>query len=109
MPPSRAGGSGSAGRPSLPPRSPKLNGEIERAQRTHTEEFYQVFPCSLELAALNRELRKWEQVYSTVRPHQGLGLSHPAFPAAGCSPTRGVNITNLLDEYTGLHSQAQVV
>ena len=26
----------------LPPRSPKLNGCVERAQRTHTEEFYEV-------------------------------------------------------------------
>jgi len=32
----------------LPPRSPKLNGAVERAQRTHTEEFYQVTACSLE-------------------------------------------------------------
>ncbi len=24
----------------LPPRSPKLNGHVERAQRTHTEEFH---------------------------------------------------------------------
>ena len=26
----------------LPPRSPKLNGCVERAQRIHTEEFYEV-------------------------------------------------------------------
>jgi len=26
----------------LPPRSPKLNGQVERANRTHTEEFYEV-------------------------------------------------------------------
>jgi hypothetical protein len=29
----------------LPPRSPKLNGAVERANRTHTEEFYQVTLC----------------------------------------------------------------
>jgi len=27
----------------LPPHSPKLNGQVERAHRTHTEEFYQVY------------------------------------------------------------------
>ncbi len=43
----------------LPPRSPKLNGAVERAQRTHTEEFYQITACSLEMTALNRELREW--------------------------------------------------
>jgi hypothetical protein len=26
----------------LPPRSPKLNGAVERAQRTHREEFYEL-------------------------------------------------------------------
>jgi len=30
----------------LPPKSPKLNGCVERAQRTHTEEFYEVSECS---------------------------------------------------------------
>jgi putative transposase len=62
----------------LPPRSPKLNGAVERAQRTHTEEFYQVTNCSLEMAALNRELREWERTYNTVRPHQSLGYLTPA-------------------------------
>src|ERR1700741_4796722 len=33
----------------LPPRSPKLNGAVERANRTHSEEFYQVTPCSLKM------------------------------------------------------------
>src|SRR5262249_5357517 len=30
----------------LPPRSPKLNGHVERAPRTHREEFYQVVEAS---------------------------------------------------------------
>lgn len=61
----------------LPPRSPKLNGAVERANRTHTEEFYQVTPCSLEMKKLNRELRQWEHIYNTVRPHQALGYLTP--------------------------------
>jgi putative transposase len=61
----------------LPPRSPKLNGSVERANRTHTEEFYQVTPCSLEMKKLNRELRQWEKIYNTVRPHQSLGYLTP--------------------------------
>jgi len=73
----------------LPPRSPKLNGAVERAQRTHTEEFYQVFPCSLELAALNRELRQWEHIYNTVRPHQALGYLTPQqFLLRGAAPRK---------------------
>jgi putative transposase len=61
----------------LPPRSPKLNGAVERANRTHTEEFYQVHACSLEMKKLNRELRQWEKIYNTVRPHQSLGYLTP--------------------------------
>ena len=61
----------------LPPRSPKLNGAVERANRPHTEEFYQVTPYSLELRKLNRELRHWERTYNTVRPHQALGYLTP--------------------------------
>jgi putative transposase len=61
----------------LPPRSPKLNGAVERAQRTHTEEFYQVTPHSLNMNQLNAELRRWERTYNTVRPHQALGYRTP--------------------------------
>jgi transposase InsO family protein len=61
----------------LPPRSPKLNGAVERANRTHTEEFYHVTACSLEMKKLNRELRHCEKIYNTVRPHQALDYLTP--------------------------------
>ena len=61
----------------LPPRSPKLNGCVERAQRTHTEEFYEVNDFPLEITALNRELLAWEHIYNTIRPHQALGYLTP--------------------------------
>lgn len=62
----------------LPPRSPKLNGCVERAQRTHTEEFYEVFELPWTVASLNARLRQWEQVYNHIRPHQSLGYLTPA-------------------------------
>lgn len=61
----------------LPPKSPKLNGAVERAQRTHTEEFYEVTDCSWQVGVLNRELVQWEQTYNTIRPHQALGYLTP--------------------------------
>jgi len=61
----------------LPPRSPKLNGHVERAQRTHTEEFYEVTDTGFEIAELNQALLEWERVYNTVRPHQALGYLTP--------------------------------
>jgi putative transposase len=62
----------------LPPRSPKLHGAVERANRTHTEEFYEVTTAEPELEAFQVELRAWETVYNTVRPHQALGYLTPA-------------------------------
>ena len=61
----------------LPPRSPKLNGHVERAQRTHTEEFYEVTDTSFDIEELNRALLQWERVYNTIRPHQALGYLTP--------------------------------
>ena len=61
----------------LPPRSPKLNGHVERAQRTHTEEFYELTDTSFELTQLNQALLEWEKVYNTIRPHQALGYLTP--------------------------------
>lgn len=62
----------------LPPRSPKLNGHVERAQRTHTEEFYECYEGEVELSALRPALRAWEDIYNHVRPHQALGYLTPA-------------------------------
>jgi len=62
----------------LPPRSPKLNGHVERAQRTHTEEFHDRYMGDLELSALNQAMREWEHVYNHVRPHYSLDLQTPA-------------------------------
>ncbi len=62
----------------LPPRSPKLNGHVERAQRTHTEEFYDLYMGELDLKSVNEALRDWEVFYNTVRPHHSLDLRTPA-------------------------------
>lgn len=62
----------------LPPRSPKLNGHVERAQRTHTEEFYECYDGDLDLPALRAAQQRWEYTYNHVRPHQALGYLTPA-------------------------------
>jgi transposase InsO family protein len=61
----------------LPPRSPKLHGRVERANRTHKEEFHEVTDAEPTIASLAPELRAWEDVYNTVRPHQALGYLTP--------------------------------
>ncbi len=62
----------------LPPRSPKLHGAVERANRTHTEEFYEVTDAEPDLHSLQAELRAWEIVYNTIRPRQALNYLTPA-------------------------------
>ena len=61
----------------LPPRSPKLNGHVERAQRTHKEEFYQMLDPPDALGELREGLKAQEVRYNTYRPHQALGQRTP--------------------------------
>jgi transposase InsO family protein len=61
----------------LPPRSPRLNGCVERAQRTHKEEFYQMLDPPDSLDELRRLLLAHERCYNTLRPHQALGQLTP--------------------------------
>lgn len=62
----------------LPPRSPKLNGSVERAQRTHTEEFYDCYQGEFDLPTLRAAQRHWEHIYNHIRPHQALNYLTPA-------------------------------
>lgn len=61
----------------LPPHSPKLNGAVERANRTHTEEFYELYDGHWTVADLQPALLAWEAIYNTVRPHQALAYLTP--------------------------------
>lgn len=59
------------------PRSPKLNGHIERANRTHREEFYEVVDVDLNVEGHNRQLEEWAYTFNHIRPHQALGYLTP--------------------------------
>jgi transposase InsO family protein len=61
----------------LPPRSPKLNGCVERGNRTHREEFYEVYDLDWTVAKLRPDLLHWERVYNSVRPHAALDYLTP--------------------------------
>ena len=61
----------------LPPCSPKLNGHVERANRTHREKFYEVEEIDLSIEEHNRQLEEWEYVYNHIRPHQALDYLTP--------------------------------
>lgn len=61
----------------LPPRSPKLNGRVERLNGTARREFWECYEGELDLPTLQAALRDWEETYNTVRPHQALGYETP--------------------------------
>jgi transposase InsO family protein len=62
----------------LPPRSPKLNGAVERANRTYREEFYECSDAPPTVRGLRPALRRYEHIYNFIRPHQALGYLTPA-------------------------------
>lgn len=61
----------------LPPRSPKLNGRVERLNGTSRREFWECYNGDLDLPSLQRALRDWEAQYNAERPHQALGYLTP--------------------------------
>jgi len=52
----------------IKPRSPQLNGKVERSHRTDREEFYQLLTYTGDVD-LNKKLAEWENFYNFSRPH----------------------------------------
>jgi len=77
------------------PRSPHLNGKVERSHRVDDQEFYQLLDAggiTDDIHLFNDKLREWEDYYNYHRPHGALGGQTPyerllAKTRAGVSPT----------------------
>jgi transposase InsO family protein len=52
----------------IKPRSPQLNGKVERSHRSDQEEFYQLLTYKDDVD-LERKLKEWERFYNYDRPH----------------------------------------
>ena len=52
----------------IKPRSPQLNGKVERSHRTDQDEFYQLLEY-VDDVDLNEKLAEWERFYNLTRPH----------------------------------------
>ncbi len=55
----------------IKPRTPRLNGKVERSHATDDMEFYQLLTYTGDVD-LNRKLKKWEDYYNFYRPHHSL-------------------------------------
>jgi transposase InsO family protein len=61
----------------LPPSSPKLNGMVERMQRTSREEIYDILEAPETLGDHNQLLQSQDKIYNYIRPHDSLELLTP--------------------------------
>jgi transposase InsO family protein len=62
------------------PRTPRLNGKVERSHRVDDQEFYQLLDAggiSDDIHLFNDKLREWEDYYNYHRPHGALGGQTP--------------------------------
>ena len=64
---------------SIKPRTPRLNGKVERSHRIDAEEFYRLLDGVIidETSTFDDKLREWEDHYNYHRPHSGLGGQTP--------------------------------
>lgn len=63
----------------LPPHSPKLNGVVERMNRTSREEVYDLgLHDLLTVSEHNQLLEEQDYIYNNIRPHETLGLIAPS-------------------------------
>jgi transposase InsO family protein len=60
----------------IKPRTPRLNGKVERSHLTDKEEFYQLLTYTDDVD-LNAKLREWESFYNYHRPHSSHGGKTP--------------------------------
>ena len=76
------------------PRTPHLNGKVERSHRVDDQEFYQLLDqdgITDDIHLFNEKLKEWEDYYNYHRPHGALGGQTPyerlvAKTRAGLSP-----------------------
>jgi transposase InsO family protein len=62
------------------PRTPHLNGKVERSHRVDDQEFYQLLDqdgIREDIHLFNEKLREWEDYYNYHRPHGALGGQTP--------------------------------
>lgn len=52
----------------IKPRTPRLNGKVERSHLTDQQEFYQLLEYTDDVD-LNKKLAEWESFYNLSRPH----------------------------------------
>ena len=63
----------------IKPRTPRLNGKVERSHRIDDEEFYTMLDGIVidDAGLFNEKLKEWEDFYNYSRPHVSLNGQTP--------------------------------
>lgn len=61
----------------LAPKSPKLNGHVERINGTWRSEFYDLYDLPIYLDELRKHVQNYNDTYNWDRPHDSLNLQTP--------------------------------
>lgn len=61
----------------IKPRTPRLNGKVERSHRIDGDEFYQFLDPNLDLDGLHEKIAAWERYYNYERPSAALDGKTP--------------------------------
>ena len=63
----------------IKPKTPRLNGKVERSHRIDDEEFYRMLDGVVidDAQVFNNKLQEWEDFYNFNRPHGGLDGQTP--------------------------------
>jgi len=63
----------------IKPKTPRLNGKVERSHRIDAEEFYRLLEGEIidDARIFNDKLSEWEDYYNFDRPHGALGGQTP--------------------------------
>lgn len=64
----------------IKPRTPRLNGKVERSHRIDSQEFYQLLDrdgIQDDIHLYNKKLEEWERFYNFSRPHGALDGQTP--------------------------------
>lgn len=74
----------------LPPRSPEMNGNVERTNGLCRREFYEIYDLPYNLTAIRKMVKEFQHTFNNFRPHFSLGGLTPTEALCGTIQTEAV-------------------
>jgi transposase InsO family protein len=86
----------------IKPRTPRLNGKVERSHRIDAEEFYRLLDGVVidDVNIFNAKLKEWQDYYNYHRPHGGLNGQTPYERLRQKTQTEGPRVSDHRQPHT---------